>query len=76
MLTKEQKIEQILALMRGEISPDDINPECVMMIGYGTEDNTNLYQVNGKYVERDIYDEAVKRLAPDGFNITYGGQKL
>ena len=76
MLNKEQKIKQIMALIRGEISPEEINPECVMMIGYGPEDNSNLYQVNGKYVERDIYDEAVKRLAPDGFNITYGGDKL
>lgn len=72
MLNKEQKIQQILGLIRGEISPDDINPECVMMIGYGDEDNSNLYQVNGKYVEREIYDEAVKRLAPTEFNITYG----
>jgi len=72
MLNKEQKIEQILALILGEISADDINPECVMMIGYDDEDNSNLYQVNGKYVEKEIYDEAVKRLAPTGFNVTYG----
>lgn len=66
---KQKKIDRILALLSGEIKPDNINPKCVMKIGYS---GGNSYLVNGKEVTEEIYDKAVANLEPTAFNITYG----
>jgi uncharacterized membrane protein YkvA (DUF1232 family) len=69
MLSKEQKIEQILALMRGEIAPEDINPDLIIRIGYGDD---NVYLLNGKEVSKYKFDSARNNSTASKWEITYG----
>ncbi len=70
--SKQNKIDRILALLSGELKPNDINPECVMMIGYG---DCNKYLVNGEMVSKEVYDKAVSNIDVVSFNISYGEAK-
>ena len=67
--SKERKIKAILGLLSGDIKPEDINPKCVIMIGYG---ENNTYLVNGKQATKEAYDKTIETLEPTSFNITYG----
>lgn len=70
--SKQQKIDNIMALLSGVKKPEDLFPDCVMMIGYGDEDHPHFYQVNERRVSREVYDRAVASADYKGCCVTYG----
>ena len=78
MASREQKIENLLKLIKGEINPDDLKPKRLCMaIGYRSEP---IYTINEKEVTKDVFDKAAY-IAPEDygtvvFNISYGNHPL
>lgn len=70
---KQQKIENILGLLRGDKSPEDIYPECVCKIGYSEE---NTYLVNNKDVSASEYSRAIGSYDSRSIEVTYGGEGI
>lgn len=72
---KQEKINQILALMRGEITPAMLSKNRMIKIGYG-ELGENIYLLDGKEVSKEVFD-ASSRHNEQGFKgmefvIVYG----
>jgi hypothetical protein len=74
MASREQKIEDLLKLIKGEINPDDLKPKRLCMaIGYGDQP---IYTINEKVVNEVEYWKWAKVDPKDfgtgEFAITYG----
>jgi hypothetical protein len=69
---KQRKINNIMALVSGQKTPDDIFPKCTMFIGYGTEDEPHFFEVNKKRVSKEVYDQTVSDAGYKSVRITYG----
>jgi hypothetical protein len=73
MATREQKIENLLKLIKGEINPDDLKPKRLCMyIGYSRKP---IYAINEKPVTEEEFNKWSKIAPADygtgTFNVTY-----
>jgi hypothetical protein len=74
MAGREQKIADLLKLIKGEISPEDLKPKrFCMAIGYSEDP---IYLINEKEVSEDVYKKHAA-ISPNEygtgiFDITYG----
>lgn len=67
---RQQKIDQILALISGQIKPGDISPRMVI---YFNKTGGNSYMISGKPVDRNTFDSLCSTLpAIDDSFVTHG----
>lgn len=69
-MERELKINTLLRLLKGEVTPNDLQPSLSIKIGY---ENENIYLKNGKVVTKETFDKACNdSLIATGCSITYG----
>lgn len=68
-MNKQQKIDQILALMNGKVSPADIAPRMVI---HFNKDGGNIYLINGKPTDSETFHNLIRTLPAVGPLKTYG----
>lgn len=68
-MNREQKINQIRALMDGKISPAEIGPRLVI---HFHEDKENVYLINGKTRDSKTFHELMGTLPAVGNLVTHG----
>lgn len=69
IMDREHKINQILALMEGKISPAEIGPRLVIHFNKGEE---IVYLINSKPVDRKDFHDLLRTLPAIGQLVTYG----
>jgi hypothetical protein len=71
--TKEQLVNQLVGLINGSVSKDELRPkDLCICIGYGTD---NIYLINSKESTKEEFDKARALQPPTAFNITYDGKE-
>lgn len=68
-MDRQQKINQILGLMEGKISPAEIGPRLVIQFNKGKE---NVYLINSKPVDRKVFHDLLRTLPAIGPLVTFG----
>jgi len=66
---RQQKVNQILALISGQIKPADISPRMVI---YFNKTGGNIYMISGKPVDSNTFHDLLETLPIAGTLITHG----
>ena len=68
---RQQKIDQILALMRGEIKPSDVIPRYEITF---IDDNSEVFMINKKIVNKERFIASIDEFLPYPQLITCHGR--
>ncbi|MGN7203931.1 hypothetical protein ACTHQF_06625 [Pedobacter sp. SAFR-022] len=68
--TKEQLINQLIGLINGSVSKDDLKPkDLCICIGYGSD---NVYLINNHPASKEEYEKVSTAHPVESFTVTYG----
>lgn len=68
-MSKQQKIEQLMALISGKLSRADISPRLVI---HFNEQDGNTYMINSRIVDSDKFHNLLRTLPAIGTLVTHG----